>query len=208
MHHQSVKLNSVKGQFFSIIHLVRTVCELTSSILQTRYTRTTLFCLHLQKSFSIKYHRTLSPKTMHRVCCFHWCWRVPSWTVVVWSENFSLVSCILPPLRRFRAATYHRQLQIQYRKMANFVKFRCKVDVNWFNKLVWPVRIGHILQPQKWLEICNFQQTLTPHQCCTIGFAGNELAFIHITISVPSGNSVSVFLEIRAYIHTAGPFPY
>ena len=35
---------------FSIIHLVRTVSELTFSIIQTHYTRTTLFCLHLQKS--------------------------------------------------------------------------------------------------------------------------------------------------------------
>ena len=30
---------------FSIIHLVRTIYELTSSIIQTYYTRTTLFCL-------------------------------------------------------------------------------------------------------------------------------------------------------------------
>ena len=43
---------------FSIIHLVRTVCELTSSIIQTHYTRTTLFCLHLRKLFSIEDRRT------------------------------------------------------------------------------------------------------------------------------------------------------
>ena len=34
------------------IHHVRTVCELTFSIIQMRYTRTPLFCLHLQNFFS------------------------------------------------------------------------------------------------------------------------------------------------------------
>ena len=42
------KQSSVKG-ICSNIRLVRTVCELTFSIIQTHYTRTTLFCLHLQK---------------------------------------------------------------------------------------------------------------------------------------------------------------
>ena len=37
---------------FSVIHLVRIVCELTLSIIQTHYTQMTSFCLHLQKSFS------------------------------------------------------------------------------------------------------------------------------------------------------------
>ena len=54
---------------FFIIHLVRTVCELTSSIIQTHYTRRTLFCLQLLKSFSSKDRRTCSPKAIHRVCC-------------------------------------------------------------------------------------------------------------------------------------------
>ena len=94
---------------FSIIHLVRTVCQLTFSIIQTHYTRTTLFCLHLRKSFSTEDRRTLSQKTMHSVCCFHWCRRFLSWMVVVWSEFVSLVSCILRPLHRFHAATYHWQ---------------------------------------------------------------------------------------------------
>ena len=58
---------------FSIIHLVRTVCELTFTIIQTHYTQTTLICLRLRKSFLIEDHRTLSPKTMHRVCCFRGC---------------------------------------------------------------------------------------------------------------------------------------
>ena len=36
---------------FFIIHLVRTVCELTFSIIQTPYTQTTLFCLHRSAKF-------------------------------------------------------------------------------------------------------------------------------------------------------------
>ena len=135
---------------FSSIHLVRTVCELTFSILQTHYTRTTLFCLqlHLRKTFSIKGHRTLSQKTMHCVCgsCWHWC--VLSWAVVVWSEFVSLISSILPPLRRFRTAIYHQQLQTHHiGKWLTSVKFWCKVDVHLFNKLSWPIRTGCILQP-------------------------------------------------------------
>ena len=55
---------------FSITHLVRTVCELTSSIIQTHYTQTTLFCLYLRKLFLIEDCKTFSPKTMHHVCCF------------------------------------------------------------------------------------------------------------------------------------------
>ena len=112
---------------FSIIHLVRTVCELTSSIIQTHYTRTTLFSLHLRKSFSIEDRKTLSPKAMHPVCCCRWCWRVLFWTVVVWSEFVSLVLCILPPLRWFHAATYHRQLPIHNRHIRRWrssIRFR------------------------------------------------------------------------------------
>ena len=58
MHHQSV----MKKVTFSIIHFVRTVCELIFSILQTHYTQMTLFCLHLRKLFSIEDRRTLSPQ--------------------------------------------------------------------------------------------------------------------------------------------------
>ena len=47
---------------------------------------------------------------MHRVRCLRWCWHVISWTVDVWSELVSLVSCILSPLPRFRAVTCYRQL--------------------------------------------------------------------------------------------------
>ena len=56
--------------------------------------------------------------------------------------------------------------------------------------------------------ICKCQRTITPHQRSTIGFAGNKLTFVHVAISVLSGNSVSVFWEIWAYIHTAGWFLY
>ena len=31
------------------------------------------------------------------------------------------------------------------------VKFGCKVDVHWFNKLFGPIMTSHILQPRKWL---------------------------------------------------------
>ena len=74
---------------FSIVHLVRTVYELTSSIIQTHYTRTTLVCLQLRKSFSIEDRSTLSPRTMHSVCCFRWCRCILSWTVIVWSDTVS-----------------------------------------------------------------------------------------------------------------------
>ena len=149
-------------------------------------------------------HNTFSKK-MHRVCCFRWCQWVLSWTVVVWSKFVSLVSCILPPLCWFRAATFDWQLQTRHKgRRLTSVTFRCKVDVHWFNKLFWPVRTGHILQPCK----CNCQGTITHHQRSTIGSAGYELAFVHVAISVLSGNSVSVFWEIRAYIRTAGRFPY
>ena len=129
------------------------------------------------------------------------------WVVVVWLEFVSLVSCILPPLCQFCAATNHQELRIQTRHIRSwltYIKFWCKVDVHWSNKLFWPIRTGHILQPQKGLEICKCQRTVTPHLCFMIGFAGNELAFVHVTIFILSGNSVFVFWEIWLYIHTAG----
>ena len=183
------KRSSVKGQF-SIIHLVRTVCEPTFSIIQMYYTRTTLFCLHLRKSFLIEDHRTLYPKTMYHVC-FCWCRRILSWMVVVWSEFVSLISCIFPPLYRFRAATYHRQSS-NPPWWPTSVTFLCKVNVQWLNKLCGPIRTDRILQLQKWLEICKCQWTITAHQHFVIGFTGNELAFVHVTISILSGNSVHI----------------
>ena len=130
---------------FSIIHPERTVCELTSSIIQTHYTQTTLFCLHLRKWFSTEDRRTLSPNTMNHVW---WCRRILSGTDV-WSVFVSLVSCILPPLRWFCATTYpvscilpplrwfcatthHQWLRIQTRHIGRWlpsVKFLCKVSM-------------------------------------------------------------------------------
>ena len=88
-------------------------------------TRTPLFCLRLLKSRLLasakvaldKRPYKISSKAMHRVCCFHWCRHVISWTADVWSELVSLVSCILPPLPRFRAVTCYRPLCLQTRYM-------------------------------------------------------------------------------------------
>ena len=140
---------------------------------------------------------------MHYVCCFCWCRRILSWMVVVWLEFVSLISCILPALHRFHAATYHQQLQIQTSHIGRWltsIKYRCKVDVHWFNKLFWPIRTSRILQPWIWLKICKCQQTTTLYQRSMIGLAGNEPAFVHVAISVLYGNSVSVFEE---YGHTS-----
>ena len=89
----------------------------------------------------------------------------------------SFVSRILPPLPLFCAATNHRQLQTCHiGRWLTSVKFQCKVDVHWFNKLFWPIRTGRIHQAPKWLEIYKCQRTITPRQRSTIGFAGNNLA--------------------------------
>ena len=82
-----------------------------------------------------------------------------------------LNGCLVGLFPWFRAATYHQQLWIQTRHLEGWltsVKFRCKVDVHWFNKLFdqvnklfWPIRTSHILQPRKWLEICKCQRTTT-----------------------------------------------
>ena len=95
-----------------------------------------------------------------------------------------------------------------YKIWLTSIKFQCKVDVHWFNKLFWPIRTGRIFQPWKWLEVCKCQRTITPHQRSKISFAGNKLTCVHVVISVLSGNSVSVFWEIWAYICTASQFPY
>ena len=146
---------------FSIIYLVRTVCELTSSIIQKHYTQTTSFCLHLQKSFSTEHSKTTSKYNTPCVllslthpflngCCLV---RVCFLGFVHSSSSLS-VSC-----------SHLSQTALNsnppYRKMAS-TKFLCKVDVQWFNKLFGPIRTGHILQPQKWLEIYKCQQTITP----------------------------------------------
>ena len=46
--------------------------------------------------------------------------------------------------------------------------------------------------PRNGLKYANVQM-ITPYQCSTNGFAGNELTFVHLTISVLSGNSQADF---------------
>ena len=203
MHHQSVKTKQCQSNF-SIIHLVGTVCELTFSIIQTHYTWTTLFCLHLQKSLSIEDLRTLSPKTMHHVCCFRWCWRVLSWMVVFLVRVCFLGFVDSSSYSSVPAATSNRQLQTRHiGRWLTSTRFRCKVNVHWFNKLFGPISTSHILQPWKWFETCKCQRTITPHQRSMIGFAGNKLAsfmsrFPYFLETVP------IFWEIWAHIHWTG----
>ena len=52
MHHQSVKTKQCQRSIFLSFIFLRTVCELTFSIIHTYYTQTTLFCLHLRKCHS------------------------------------------------------------------------------------------------------------------------------------------------------------
>ena len=159
---------------FHIIHLVKTVCELTFSIIQMHYktgklwhsyasnydTLTPLFWLHLRKYLSIKDRRTLFPKAMHHVCCFRWC--ILSSTAVGWTELVSLVSCILPPLCRFCAATCHWQLQIQTCHIwrGTSVKLWMRSRCSFLYKLFGLVRTCHIDQTQKWVEIDQTQKWL------------------------------------------------
>ena len=39
-----------------------------------------------------------------------------------------------------------------------YVQFRCEVDVHWFNKLFWPIRTGHKLQPENGLKYANVNE--------------------------------------------------
>ena len=150
---------------FSSIHLVRTGCQLTFSIIQKNYTQTTLFCLHLRKSFLIEDRRALSPKTMHHVCWFCWCRRVLSWTFCYLVGVYFLgVSWILPPLCWFHAATNHLQLQTRHiGRWLTSVKFWCKVTVHWLTNFWWPIRTSCTLQPRKWLEIYKCLPASDPH---------------------------------------------
>ena len=194
------KLSRVNGQYF-----YHSPCKNSAWTHIFKYTdalHSDDFILFTSAKVFLEDRRTLSPKIMHRVCCFRWCQHIPSWTVVVWSEFVSLVSCILPPLCRFRAATYHPQLQTHHiGRWLTSVKFWCKVDVHWCNTLFGPIRTGCILKPRKWLEICKCQRTITPHQRSMIGFAGNKLAFVHIAISVLSGNFVRILRNIGKHLY-------
>ena len=117
----TTKKNSVKGQFVyhsSCMNSVWTHIFNYTDALQIRHTMTLgRLNLFTQICQSHSWSKTTEHflQTMHRVCCFCWCRRIISWTVIVWSEFVSLVSCILPPLCRFPAANYHLQLQIQTR---------------------------------------------------------------------------------------------
>ena len=82
---------------------------------------------------------------MHCVCCFRWCRHVISWTADVWSELVSLISCILPPLPRFRAVTCDRPLCLQTRHMwrcLTFVKPRMQSRCSLVHQTFWPIRTG------------------------------------------------------------------
>ena len=95
-----------------------------------------------------------------------WCWHVISLKVVVWSEFVSLVSSILPPLHRFRAATYHQQLHthhitLPYRKTANFHKVLMQIRCS-LVKLSRPIRTGSIFSPGNGLNYANVNKRLLP----------------------------------------------
>ena len=84
----SQKLNSVKAQFF---YHSASKKQCVNSHLQFHTDRCTtlrrlILFTYLRKLFSIEEHRTLSPKTMHHVCCLRWCRHVLSWTSFVCSE--------------------------------------------------------------------------------------------------------------------------
>ena len=107
-------------------------------------TRAPLFCLRLLKSRLLasakvvldKRPYKISSKAMHRVCCFYWCQHVISWMADIWLELVSLVSCILPPLPRFRAVTCYRPLCLQTRHMWRWltsVKLMFTGLTNFFN---------------------------------------------------------------------------
>ena len=137
---------------YSIIHLVRTVCELTFSIIQMYYTLTTFFVYICESHSQSKTAEHFLQKQCTVCAALADAHASFLERVFVWSAFVSLVMSILPPLCRFCAATYHRQLQTHHiRRCLISIKFRCKVDVHWFNKLFWPIRTGHILQPRKWL---------------------------------------------------------
>ena len=48
----------------------------------------------------------------------------------------------------------------------------------------------------------------SPMNALQLASLATKLAFVHVAISILSGNSVSVFWQIRAYICTAGRFLY
>ena len=165
MHHQSVKTKVT----FSIIHFVRTVCELIFSILQTHYTQMTLFCLHLRKLFSIEDRRTLSPQKKNALSVL---------LLLIPTRPFSNICCLVRDCflgfvnssSSSSVSSSHLSptaLNPPYWKMANFHKVSMFIGLT--------NRTSCILQVWKWLEICKCKRTITPHQHFTLGFAGNKL---------------------------------
>ena len=163
---------SVKGHF-TIIHLART------KKLAHYDTWMPLFCLHLLKSFWIKDCRTPSPKSMHPVCCFRWCQRVLTWTVLVWLELVSLYSSFPLSVSCSHLSLTAVYSNLPYLKLANFCKVlmqsQCALVQQAFltnqdrpctsaPEMVWNMQMstGRVLQPQKWFEICKCQPTITP----------------------------------------------
>ena len=84
-----------------------------------------------------------------------------------------------------------------YRKMANFrnvsTQSPCSL-VYIYIYFFFLNQSGPAVQfsPRNGLKYANVQM-ITPYQCSTNGFAGNELTFVHLTISVLSGNSQADF---------------
>ena len=147
---------------FSIIHLVRRVRKFTSSIIQTHYTHQDDFILFAsakaildqrpQNNFSKNSATCVLLSLMPTHPFLNGCCLV---------RVYFLGLCILPPLCRFRAVTYHQQLRIRIRHIRRWlpsIKFRCKVNVHWFNKLFWPIRTGRTLQSRNDLKYANVNE--------------------------------------------------
>ena len=139
------------------------------------------------------------------------------------TRSFLLVSLVLQSFRRVSCSLVLRQAHcpffllfvsmcshlsrtasnsnLPYLKMANFRKASNAKSVFIGLQLFWPIRTGRTLQPWKCLEICKYQQTLTPPPRSTIGFAGNKFVYIHGQISVLSGNPLSVLTHKCAHPH-------
>ena len=149
MHHQSVKTKVN----FSITHLVRTVCQLTTSTKQTHYTWTTLFCIHLRNSFSIEHRRTLSPPKNTP------CVLLSLMLTRPFLSSFGLVGVCFLRFVHFSSSSSvsFSHLSPTAMKMANFYKVSMQSQCSLVQQPCLTVRTGRIHQPQKLLEICKCQ---------------------------------------------------
>ena len=101
---------------FSIMYLVRTVCELHKRTTKTgTLWHSDAFILHTSAKVVLDQRTQNIFSKSNAPCVLLSLMPTCSWTVVVWSELVPLVSCILPPLCQFHAATCHGQLQFQTR---------------------------------------------------------------------------------------------